>query len=321
MPREMQIRAGCIFGMSAGVRRRLGAGLAGIVLGMAVACAAAQPFDPICNLPDGEMRSVVRVLDGDTLVVDGAVEVRLIGALAPRAWDAATDGEDWPLTATARSALEGLVLAHSIELKFAGRRIDRYGRLLAQVFVHGPASSNSSPDWVQGAMVRRGLARVYSLEGSSSCLPELLAHERIARDATAGLWALPAYAVRAADDVEHLLQLRGTFQIVEGRVRAVSQLRTATYINFGEDVRQDFTVSIRAQARRQIPASSIDPQQWIGRIVRVRGWIERRGGPLIEIPHPGAVEALTEAGEAAAPATAGPKPRARTRAQVPAAPD
>ena len=60
-------------------------GLVGAWLAIAAQTAQAQPRAPDCGLRDGEMRSVVRVVDGDTVVIDGGSEVRLIGALAPRA--------------------------------------------------------------------------------------------------------------------------------------------------------------------------------------------------------------------------------------------
>ena len=297
-----------------------------VVLACAIAVdpVSAAPRMPDCSLKDGEPHSVVRVLDGDTLVVDGGGEVRLIGALAPRAWDAAGDGEDWPLAATAKAELERLVLGHSIELGFGGRRSDRYGRLLAQVFVRDAAAAGPEDErgttWVQGAMLERGLARAYSLEGSASCLAELLARERVARAAALGVWAEASYAVRGAAEVEHLLERRGTFQIVEGRVRAVADVRGTVFVNFGEDTRQDFTIAIRAQTKRQIVAAGIDPQLWTGRTVRVRGWIERRGGPLIEIHNAGEVEPVTRDGDAALPAPqmlAAPERRSRARPRPP----
>jgi micrococcal nuclease len=262
--------------------------------------AQVRPLD--CSLKDGEKHSVVRVLDGETLVIDGGLEVRLIGALAPRSSDASGEDGPWTPAVAAAAGLEEQVKGRTIELGFAGRRSDRYGRLLAQVFAMSPGGTDAV--WVQGEMLKQGLARAYILEGSTGCLAELLSHERTARDASRGLWAQPAYAVRASDGIDDLLLRRGTFQLVEGRVRAVSDLKTATYINFGEDVRQDFTVSIRGSAaKRSLMAIGLDPQTLVGRVIRVRGWVERRGGPLIEIHHGGEIE-LTVDGAATAPGPA-----------------
>ena len=218
-----------------------------------------------------------------------------------------------------------MLAGRRIELGFSGRRTDRYGRLLAQVFAHDVVGGGPAL-WVQGWMLTQGLARAYGLDGSSACLAELISHEQVARLAAVGLWAQPAYAVRDAEQVDDLLARRGTFQIVEGRVRVVADARNVTFMNFGADVRADFTISIRAPARRLMAAAGVDPQQWAGRRVRVRGWIERRGGPLIEIHHAGEIEAVdgvTQRVEPAAPAAAvaGRRARGRGTASAGAAPN
>jgi endonuclease YncB( thermonuclease family) len=246
-----------------------------------------RPASPAeCTLEPGEDRTVTQVVDGETLAVDGGTHVRLIGALAPRPYDTAGDTSHWPLAEQSRNALEQLVAGRGVRLAFAGRRTDRHGRLLAHVFVGGDADRT----WVQGEMLKRGLARAYGLEGSTQCLTELIAHEAIARRTGAGLWAETIYAVRTADDIATLQRLAGTFQIVEGRVVAVSSMRGSTYVNFGTDWRQDFTVLIRS-AGKHVPAEMLS-DALPGQRIRVRGWVERRGGPMIAINHPAEIELL-----------------------------
>lgn len=261
-----------------------------------------------CALQGAEDRLVIRVVDGETFIVDGGSEVRLMGALAPRPFDSAGGATEWPLAAQARSALEHLVVGRSVRLSFAGRRTDRYGRLLAHVFV----GEESSRIWVQGQMLQRGLARAYALDGHTECLAELIENEARARESATGLWAETIYAVRSADDVAALLRLTGTFQVVEGTVVAVSNVRGATYVNFGEDWRQDFTAMMRAPGKRagREPDPALAALQ--GRKARVRGWIERRGGPMIEIHHAAAIEVLAQEVQ---PADTGTRSRRRTRRQ------
>ncbi len=52
--------------------------------------------------------------------------------------------------------------------------------------------------WVQGELLVAGHARAYGLPGSYACMPEMLAHERVARQARRALWGNAAYAVRSA---------------------------------------------------------------------------------------------------------------------------
>ncbi len=233
---------------------------------------------------------MVRILDSETLALDDGSEVRLIGALGPRAPDSAGDVSYWPPERDAVQALTRLALGQSVELRFAGRRMDRHGRLLAHVFVLTAAART----WVQGHMLSQGLARAYALPDSSACLDELLAHESVARLNRTGLWTHAAYQVLSAVAVPHLLRYRGTYQVVEGRVTQVSTVRGQVFLNFGRDWREDFTATLRSSARRAAEAANMDLKSLEGRRVRVRGWIERRSGPAIEIHHPGQIELVAE---------------------------
>lgn len=272
--------------------------------------AAAKPAGTSCDLTDGEDRTVTRVVDGETLVLDGGTELRLIGALSPRAYDTAGETSDWPLADRARSALDVIAAGRTIRLAYAGRRNDRYGRLLAHAFT----GSGDDRIWLQGELLKKGLARAYALDGNTACLAELVTHEAVAREKSEGLWAETIYAVRPAEDVSTLLRLAGTFQIVEGTVSNAADVRGTLYVNFGEDRRQDFTVVVRPQARRAFTAAGLKPEELNGRRIRVRGWIERRGGPLIELPHPDALERLDPKVDGAGPSvSAGPPAHRRAR--------
>ncbi len=65
------------------------------------------------------------------------------------------------------AALDDLVRGQSVELAFSGRRSDRYGRLLAHVFLR----RGGERVWVQGELLSSGHARAYGLPGSLACMP------------------------------------------------------------------------------------------------------------------------------------------------------
>jgi endonuclease YncB( thermonuclease family) len=251
--------------------------------------AFAQPRD--CGLEAGPARTVVRVIDGETFMLEGGVEVRLVGAMSPRAGDTAASEAILPLEERARRALEALILGSSVALAFEGRGSDRYGRLLAQVFTRGGAGSV----WVQGHMLRHGLARVHGGPESATCLDEMLSQERLAREESRGLWSEAVYRVRSAWRTAELLRLRSTYQIVEGRIVGASERGGRVYLNFGQDWREDFTAGLDAAAARLVAKAGIDVRGLAGRHVRIRGWIERRGGPYVEIKHPHQIELLPAA--------------------------
>lgn len=239
------------------------------------ALAAGLPQD--CQLDSGETHTAARVLDGETLVIDEGREVRLAGILAPRAADigAAT----WEVEMEAARTLGDLVAGLPVSLHFGGRRVDRYGRLLAQAV----AIRSGEAVWVQGHIVSLGMARAAPLAGSETCLTDLLRLEETARKAGRGLWQAPAYRVRDAARPDDLVRLGPTFHILEGRIVSVGGSRSHVYLNFGKDRRQDISVSI---ARKDAKSLSVDGKSarrdLAGRFVRVRGWTAPGAAMTIE---------------------------------------
>ena len=189
----------------------------------------------------------------------------------------------------ATEALRALVLGKSIELRFAGERADRYGRLQAHAFLIEDAARR----WVQGALLQQGHARAYALVGDRDCAENLLAAERPAREARRGLWAAAAYQVRPADGSADLMRLRATFQIVEGRIVSVGLTRGSIYLNFDRNWRRGFSVSLRRDDSALLGTYADSPRGLEGRSVRVRGWIEqRRGAPVMDMSVGGLIELL-----------------------------
>lgn len=259
--------------------------------GLIAASRDPQPkIETLCELQPGPTRSVVRVIDAETVQLNDGSEVRLIGALAPRSPDMRPDAEPWLPEEEAVTALRALVLGRTVELAYAGRKRDRYGRLLAHLFL----DRGGTRTWVQGELLRNGHARVYGLPGSYACMRELLAHEQVARDAQAGLWASAAYASRNARHARSLLRARNTYQIVVGEVARVKVTRNRTYLDFGKDWRRDFSVGVSAKTLRANPEWAKALTALEGRRVEVRGWIDYSYGPFINIEDPAQISVVEE---------------------------
>ena len=231
---------------------------------------------------------VVQVTDGDTVVLDGGLVVRLIGTQAPKLPLGRGDFETWPLAPEAKAALEALALNKTVQLGYGGEAIDRYERALAHVFVEGP----EGPIWAQQVMVARGLARVYSFPDNRKCLDLLFAAEGRARLSGLGIWRDPYYSVRAANVPGDLLARAGHYELVEGRILLAEQSGGRVYLNFGRFWKEDFTAVIEAPALRLFAAAGVDPLVLDGALVRVRGWVDDRDGPRIEVTHPEQIEVL-----------------------------
>ena len=63
-------------------------------------------------------------------------------------------------------------------------------------------------------------------------------------------------------------------------------------MNFGRRWSEDFTVTIAKRNGRMFSAAGLEPKKLERARVRVRGFIEERGGPWIEASRPEQIEVL-----------------------------
>ncbi len=250
--------------------------LAGLLAGLTAAVAIAGSASAECRLQPGGSHVVTKVIDAETIGLDDGSEVRLIGALAPRARDGEAAEGAWAAEKAARAELSGLVAGKTVRLKYGGERRDRHDRLLAHVFVQGIEGLET---WVQVAMLTAGHARAYAIQGNRACAAELLEAEAAARREGQGLWSVPTYRVRVSKFPRDLGAMAGSFRIVTGTVRHVSSRREGYRIWLdAEGRRGELTVAVRSNDRDLIGALGGDPKALVGRGIEVRGWIDRRGG-------------------------------------------
>ncbi len=247
-----------------------------------------------CDLPAGETATVASVVDGETLALADGRTVRLLGVKASSTPLGATGDQPWPFVAESKAALERLTSGATIELRFDALREDRHGHILAQVFL----ARDGQQHWLQRDLVAQGFARAYSLADTRACVTELLAAEGEARVARRGLWRSWAYRVQDAGDPKRLGRLVRTYQLVEGTVHAIGEGRKLVYVNFAEDWRSDFTITIERKALAMFEPAGLDLGALPGKRVRVRGFIEWWNGPMIAATHPEQIEVLAPASPA-----------------------
>ncbi|MBS0235413.1 MAG: thermonuclease family protein [Proteobacteria bacterium] len=269
----------------------------------AMADPGAAPSQP-CTLEPGPIRTVTRIVDGETLVLDDGKVVRLIGALSPRARDADATAGAWPPERETITALSDLVLAKRVKLAFAGRRFDRYGRQLAQVFLE----DRGQEEWVQGALLRGGYARAYGLPESFACARELMANEAEARRDRLGLWSNGVYRLLPSDHPGEIMKQRGKYERVIGTITSVGRTKSATYLNFSDDWRTDFTARIEKKVLVAHPEFDRSLEGYVNKAVVIRGWVERRNGPLIDIADPSQIALPDDAAPTTAPKELRPAP-------------
>ncbi len=124
-------------------------------------------------------RTCLRVIDGDTIELNGHELVRLIGVDTPESKRPGTPVEYFAIEATRFTTL--LVSDHRLRLEYDQTRKDRYGRTLAYIF-------REDSTFVNAEIICQGFGFAYP-RYPFRYLEDFLAFQREARDAGRGLWA------------------------------------------------------------------------------------------------------------------------------------
>ena len=276
------------------------AAVAGLLLGL-VAADAQTPHALDCGIEAGPTRAVAGIVDAATIRLDDGKEARLAGIVVPSARDAGAHSGSWPPESEARAALAALVAGRNVALGLGSRREDRWGRVPAHLFVE----QEGEQVWVQGRLVALGHARAGPAPDDDACAPRLLEREREARGAGRGLWASSAYHIRPADRPSELARYQGSFQLVRGIVERVGGTRSLVVVELasGEEAagapaqpgaadagRRSRRGTMRVVWRRSLDTGLAATGGLVGSTVLVRGWIDVRAGPEIELLAKGQVE-------------------------------
>jgi len=125
-----------------------------------------------CGASDNTI--VTKVIDGDTIVVEGGYHIRLLGMDA--------DEKGYPCYEPAKTRLEDLVLSKQVRLEKDKTDLDQYGRCLRYIFL-----GNTNVD-VQ--LVKEGLAIARFYEPDVKYKAEITAAEKYAQEGKIGCkWA------------------------------------------------------------------------------------------------------------------------------------
>ncbi len=138
------------------------------------------------NTNTGEIGyKVTKVIDGDTIQIEGGYKIRYIGIDAPETVDPKR-----PVGCYGRQASDKnkeLVLGKNIILEKDVSETDKFGRLLRYVYLAGPEASSGSV-FVNDYLVRSGYAKVSTYPPDVKYQQQFLESERYARENNLGLW-------------------------------------------------------------------------------------------------------------------------------------
>jgi len=304
--------AGAQFPFRAGAALGLAILFSGAGAGAVVALAPAgglRAADGLCPGDGGTSARVVSVDERLELALENGIRLKIAGVDPPRP----TPG-DPDLDFRARDRLAQWLVGQEILFRPLAPGPDRWGRVVAFVFAVAPETTPASTNGpgaaqlpVGEALIDAGLARYEPSAAARPCRSALLAAEAGARASGLGLWADPYYAIIAAADRLSFAEKAGSSVIVEGRIAGIASRRPRITLYFGPRRGGDFSVTILPRNSKTYEAAYASLAGLTGQTVRVRGLLDTRFGPQIEISDPDEVEAAGQGQDAAAPGS--PVPR------------
>jgi endonuclease YncB( thermonuclease family) len=228
-----------------------------------------------CALPPQGEGHVADVVDGRSFHLADGREILLAG-IEPASSEATK--------ANRSAALAAVIADHDVTLRGKDDTPDRYGRQPAFAYLAG------SDIPIQALLLAQGAALVSADIADKDCAASLLAAEAEARAGQRGIWA--GSAIKNAESAGDILAGIGQFTVVEGKVLSVRQAGATTYLNFGRNWTRDFAVTISKRALPDLAGAGIVPKSLENRRIRVRGWVEARTGPRMEVQRAGQIEVL-----------------------------
>ena len=227
-----------------------------------------------CAFADQGEGRVAEIVDGRSFRLDDGREIRLAGI------EAMTSNSE---------ALAAMIGHRDVILRGEDDAPDRYGRQTAFVTLAG----SETP--VQRELLAQGAALMAADVTDKDCISLLTAAEAEARAAHRGIWG--SSAIKNAESPDDILSGVGRFTVVEGKVLSVRQAAATTYLNFGSNWTRGFAVTIPRRVVPLLEAAGLAVKSLENQRIRVRGWVESRGGaspgPRIEVIRMAQIEILS----------------------------
>ena len=132
------------------------------------------------NAEAGELYTVVKVADGDTFTIETGEKVRLIGVDTPESVSPSA-AKNVPFGKEVSEYVKEQLLDKQVRLEFDTQRADRYGRLLAYVYLEDGTFLNE-------LLVEKGYARVMTVPPNVAYQEVFLKAEEGAKESGTGVW-------------------------------------------------------------------------------------------------------------------------------------
>lgn len=239
---------------------------------------------PSIQVPEGDFSDlkhtksgrIDKIIDGLTILLKNGTIIRLASIDIP-------DFHIWRDAPYSEAALELLqkTLPEGTEVMMYQTRMAKKGRITRMKHELAHLVTKKDPIWIQGLLLSRGLARVYTSPNATEMLTQMYKAEQNARATKQGIWAQNSdHLILTPETAEKAM---GEFAIIEGVVQKTATVRNNIYLNFGKNWKTDFTIMISPANRKKLAHNGIDPLSMAHKTVRVRGWLREYNGPMIEL--------------------------------------
>ncbi|MDF2367061.1 hypothetical protein [Sneathiella sp.] len=163
----------------------------------------------------------------------------------------------------------------------SGSAQNRYGDLHGKILL-------ADGTWLQERLIAQG----YGVWSGAPDYPPALRQRLVQAETGAAIEKLGIWRhIRIVNANQPARQFwNGQFIVAKGLVREVFRGASATYLNFGEDWRNDFTVAIPSRSRKKFEREDWKIADLKNRSVTVRGAVRFYNGPYLELDFPEQLE-------------------------------
>lgn len=240
-----------------------------IVLLLALSVAA-------CSADADKNYRVRAVLDGDTIELSNGARVRYLGIDTPET--RVNISGDWvfkpePFAVQAMQMNESLVENKKVTLEFDIKKKDKYGRLLAYVYVDGVM--------VNEELIKSGFASVYIFPPNVKHQDEMVDLQKEAIFSGRGIWA-NLDNISPYEALNHI----GRYVRATGVVVAVNYVQDRVYINFDRNYREVLSAVIYKGNLLTFEKAGMNPAFLKGREITIVGKVRDQNGPRIVLDNP-----------------------------------
>jgi len=222
---------------------------------------------------------VVKVYDGDTIELDNGEIIRYIGIDTPEICHPYKPVEYYGEEAYRFN--KKLVDGKRVGVELDVQKKDKYGRTLAYIYLEDGT-------FVNAELIKQGYAQILTIPPNVKYQDLFLKLQREAREARRGLWGKIDEVIDQSQAKDHI----GEVRTVRGKVLSTYQGRKAVFLNFGQDYRTDFTITIFARdwEKNFVSKGIRSPSYYEGKTVLVTGKIKEYHGPEIIVSDPSEIK-------------------------------